>query len=404
VQPKRYSKKEHGIELDHIDAQALYVLKRLRTFGYTSYLVGGGIRDLLLKKKPKDFDIATLAKPSEIKSLFPSSILIGKRFRLAHIRFRKKIIEVSTFRSGDILNGDLITEDNIWGSPEEDVLRRDFTINGLFYDSEKEVVIDYVGGYLDIKNKLLRTIGSPLLRFKQDPVRMIRCLKFQARFAFAIDKETDLALTECKEEIIKSSPTRILEEMLRMLESGSSKSFFQLMNTHGLMQQILPEMAKVLKTKDGGIIYNYLEVVDKTIPYTPLERPVLFACLLFPLLERSLQVHRGKGFHLGDAYQKSNFLINKMFCSFFCIPRRFRIRTVELLVSHYRLTIFYKKKRGCINLFRIPEFHLVMQFIYLRSQVEVGDADLEQWVSMYEKMHKKRAKKDGLQKSGFAKS
>ena len=400
MQPKRYSKEEHGIEVNLIDSKALYILEKLRASGHVAYLVGGSVRDLLLKKKPKDFDISTSAKPNEIKALFSSAILIGKRFRLAHIRFGRKVIEVSTFRSGDIANEELITEDNIWGSPEEDVLRRDFTINGLFYDSEKEEVIDYVGGYPDSKKKLLRAIGQPFLRFKQDPVRMIRCLKFQARFGFIVDEDTRLALIECKGEIIKSAPARVLEEILRMLESGSSQSFFKLMTDHGLMQHLLPAVAEFLETSDGNAVYSYLEEADGTIlePHQPtLERPVLLACLIFPLLEKHLKVHfidREKMPHLGDIYHECNLLMDEVFGTFFRIPRRLRIRTVGLLISQYRITPFHKKKNARIRVPRIPEFNLAIQFFNLRSRLEPGMNDLlEKWTSAYEQVAEKEPPK-----------
>lgn len=400
VQPKRYPKEEHGIEINDIDPKALYILEKLRASGYTAYLVGGSVRDLLLKKKPKDFDISTSAKPEEIKTLFPSAILIGKRFRLAHVRFGRKVIEVSTFRSGDIANEELITEDNIWGTPEEDVLRRDFTINGLFFDSEKEEVIDYVGGYPDIQKKFLRAIGQPFLRFKQDPVRMIRCLKFQARFGFEVDEEARLALVDCKSEITKSAPARVLEEVLRMLESGASHNFFKLMTDHGLMQQMLPAIADFLETPDGNEVYAYLQEADGTMqePHQPtLERPVLLACLVFPLLEKHLKVHfidRGKTPHLGDIYHESNLLMDEVFKTFFRIPRRLRIRTIGLLISQYRITPFQKKKNARIRVPRIPEFNLAIQFFHLRSRLEPGMKDLlEKWTEAYEKVGETEPKK-----------
>ena len=154
MQPKSYSLEEHKIELDKVDHHALYVLEKLRAAGYQAYLVGGSVRDLLLGVKPKDFDISTSAKPEEIKKLFRNCLLIGRRFRLAHIRFGRKVLEVSTFRAGDIENEELIIRDNIWGSEEEDVIRRDFTINGLFYDSANQTVIDYVKGFPDAKKKV----------------------------------------------------------------------------------------------------------------------------------------------------------------------------------------------------------------------------------------------------------
>jgi poly(A) polymerase len=186
VQQTIYPFETHRIPKEKIDADALFVLEKLRRAGHIAYLVGGGVRDLLLNKTPKDFDISTSADPDQIRRLFRNAILIGKRFRLAHIRFGEKIFEVSTFRSGSNEADTLILRDNDWGTPEQDALRRDFTINGLFYDPHTETVIDYVGGYPDIEKRILRTIGQPFLRFKQDPVRMLRLLKFRARFGFDI--------------------------------------------------------------------------------------------------------------------------------------------------------------------------------------------------------------------------
>jgi poly(A) polymerase len=393
VQPKTYPKETHRIDVRHIDPKALYILEKLRASNHTAYLVGGSVRDLLLKKKPKDFDISTSAKPEEIKRLFPSSILIGKRFRLAHVRFGRKIIEVSTFRSGDIESEELITEDNIWGTPEEDVLRRDFTINGLFYDSEKEEIIDYVGGYPDIEKKILRAIGLPFQRFKQDPVRMIRCLKFQARFGLEVEEEARLALIDCKAEITKSAHARVLEEVLRMLESGASKNFFRLMTDHGLMQQILPALAEHLETPDGNEIYAYLQEADGTLqePHQPeLERPVLLACLAFPLMEQHLKtqfIDREKIPHLGDIYREAGLLIDTIFHTFLKLPRRLKIRTMSILISQYRITPFQKKKNPKIRIPRAPEFHLALQFFNLRCRLEPGLQEIhDQWNDVYQKV------------------
>ena len=211
MQPKIYTIDHHQISPDKIDQHAFYVIQKLREAGHKAYLVGGGVRDLLLSQSPKDFDVSTSAKPEEIRSLFRNAILIGRRFRLAHVRFGKKVIEVATFRAGETGTAELIVRDNVWGTEEEDVLRRDFTINGLFYNPESGEVIDYVGGYPDLEKRILRTIGEPEVRFSQDPVRMIRLLKFCARFNFEIERPTFEALLNCKKEILKSSSARVLE-------------------------------------------------------------------------------------------------------------------------------------------------------------------------------------------------
>jgi poly(A) polymerase len=293
VQPRNLAPDEHQIEHDQIDRDALYVISRLRHAGHQAYLVGGGVRDLLMHRKPKDFDIATAARPEQIKRLFRRCLLIGRRFRLAHVRFGdNKVIEVSTFRAGPSESDQLIVSDNVWGSPEEDVLRRDFTINGLFYDPMEQQVIDYVGGCHDLKKGVLRTIGQPEVRFRQDPVRMVRALKFRARFGLDIEPETLQALTHNHREIVKSAPARVLEELLRMLESGAAAPFFRLMAEHGFLRLLLPELDHFLKGPNAGEVNRILEAVDTLVQAKrDLSRSTLMACLVWPLCAYELRRH-----------------------------------------------------------------------------------------------------------------
>ncbi len=381
-----YHAQDHSFPIDQVDRDALYVMEKLRSAGFSSYLVGGSVRDLLLQKKPKDFDISTSAQPEEIRRLFRNSILIGRRFRLAHVRFGKKILEVSTFRSGDPESDTLILRDNEWGSPEEDALRRDFTINGLFYDPFNNTIIDYVGGFQDIQQGYLRTIGQPYLRFKQDPVRMIRLLKFQARFGFEIDQETKIALLECRGEIVKSSSARVLEELLRMLESGSSRSFFALITQHGLLQLILPSLSEFLETPEGEEVYSYLREVDTTFhaPSLPLlDRSVLLACLVFPYFQKRIRHHfleRGHTPHLGEIQQTSFDLLDEIFPEFFRLPRRFKYNLASILATQYRLTPLEKRRNTRLRIPNDPDFPIALKFLEVRSCLEPGlQKVLEEW-------------------------
>ncbi len=386
MQQKIYPAEEHGLPLDQVDREALYVMEKLRAAGYTAYLVGGSVRDLLLGKKPKDFDISTSAEPEEIKRLFRNCILIGRRFRLAHIRFGKKIIEVATFRSGDLESTDLVIRDNKWGSPEEDVMRRDFTINGLFYEPASQTIIDYVGGYPDIQRRYLRTIGQPFVRFKQDPVRMIRLLKFQARFGLDVDPDARIALLECRHEILKSSSARVLEELLRMLELGSACSFFRLMTEHGLLQLMLPALAEFLEKDEGQEIYASLQEVDVTFHEPPaplLERPVLVSCLLWPIFQRRILTRyedRGKHPHLGEIYQESIDLIDEIFHTFFQVSRRLRIGMASVLTSQFRLTPLEKRRGRHLRVPHDPDFPLALEFLKVRASLEPGlQKVVEEW-------------------------
>ena len=373
MQPKIHPPGEHTIDPNFKDKDALYVLKKLRSAGFIAYLVGGSVRDLLVQRIPKDYDISTSAKPEEIKNLFQRScILIGRRFRLAHIRFGHKIIEVATFRSGEN-DDDLIVHDNQWGTPAEDVLRRDFTINGLFYDAETNSVIDYVDGLQDIKESILKTIGEPKTRFRQDPVRMIRLLKFQARFGFKVAANVAKALVSSKDEIVKSSPARILEEILRMLESGASSVFFDLMTKSGILEYLFPCLTHFLEGDHGKEVFQYLTSADQFNLNSryPLDRAVLTSCLLYPILEHEIRVKyldKNEIPHLGDVMMLSNSLIDGFVTSSFShFPRRLSSTMSFILAMQYKMTPLSGKRHPRPKLVRNKEFHLALNFLKLRS-------------------------------------
>lgn len=384
MQPKIYFAKEHGIDLALIDLDALYVLERLRQAGFIAYLVGGSVRDLLIKKKPKDFDISTSARPEQIKAIFQRQcILIGRRFRLAHIRFGHKIIEVSTFRTGEN-DSDLIVQDNEWGTPEQDVLRRDFTINGLFYDSSNHSVIDYVGGWEDIQKHMLRIIGDPLIRFKQDPVRLLRLLKFQARYGFNIDPHTHEAIHSCREEISKSSSARILEEIFRMLESGASAPFFRLLAEHNFLSILFPRLMQAMKSPQGKMIFHYLACADQIHQHkgkNTLDRAILTSCLIYPLLEQELNQHISNKKHIphiGEITLLASTLIKEILVHAFShFPRRISSIMVSILVAQYRITPLTGKRHYREKLFRHKDFDLALKFLKLRALVDA------QYVEIY---------------------
>lgn len=374
MQPKIYHVEEHQIAPDKIDSHAFYVIQKLRQAGHAAYLVGGGVRDLLLGARPKDFDISTSAKPEEIRSLFRNAILIGRRFRLAHIRFGKKVIEVSTFRTGATEEADLIVRDNEWGSEEQDVLRRDFTINGLLYDPENQRVIDYVDGYPDLGRKILRTIGKPDVRFIQDPVRMIRLIKFCARFNFEIHHPTFEALLNCKGEILKSSSARIFEELLRMLESGSSKSFFHLLNEYGLLKPLASPLAQFLE-KPNNAALQLLGVIDDEVRKNtqPLDRSLLLAALIFPLFYEHIQEKsklQERPLHLGQIAESAHRTIDHVFHPFFNIPRRMRGIISFLMTSQFRFAPIDGKLAKRPRAPKDPFFPLALHLLKMRAAIE----------------------------------
>lgn len=372
MQPKIYTSEDHHIRHELIDPNALYVLQKLQKAGFEAYLVGGGVRDLLMRKRPKDFDISTSAKPEEIKPLFKRCLLIGRRFRLAHVHLGRNIIEVATFRSGDTENENLITHDNVWGSAEEDVLRRDFTINGLFYDPLDHKIIDYVGGFEDLKKHLLRVIGDPILRFKQDPVRMLRMQKFRARFDFHVEESAMQALDLCLEEITKSSSARIIEELFRMLESGYSASFFKLILESGLLEILFPELTHYFKEPVGEAMFTYLRAADKMNlkGERPLDRSLLAAALLYPILETQVLTSKEK-FSIGSVINAAYELIHHLFYSKFShFPRRIRAVAHFVLQMQFRLTPPHHTKHTRKAIIYQRGFSTALLFLKLRSIVE----------------------------------
>ena len=247
---------EHPISRRDIDANVLKVLYRLINADHVAYLVGGGVRDLMLGRQPKDFDVATSAHPHEIRGLFRNSRLIGRRFRLVHVFFGPYNIEVATFRRGaDRVDDDdlLIVHDNTFGTPEEDAFRRDFTVNALFYDPRTFRVLDYVGGIRDLGERRIRTIGRPELRMREDPVRMIRAVRLAAKLDFEIEPETASAIQNCAGDLVKASAPRLVEEIYRTLLLANSARALSLMEQLGLLESALPMLSHHLRQNSGGL-------------------------------------------------------------------------------------------------------------------------------------------------------
>ena len=270
--PVVYKRQDHCVSRKNIDPDALKVLYRLSSLGYTAYLVGGGVRDLLMGRKPKDFDVGTSARPNEVKRAFRNCFLVGRRFRLAHVRFGEKVIETATFRQNSQTVGEIIEhaaegplEDNTFGTPETDAHRRDFTVNGLFYDIKDFSVIDWVGGMKDIEKKIIRAIGDPAIRFREDPVRMMRAVKFAARLDFRIERGTEKAIRKLHSCILAASVPRLCEEVFRLFTYGASEKAFRMMWEFGLLGDLLPDLAAFIG-RDGGAkssTWTYLSVLDR---------------------------------------------------------------------------------------------------------------------------------------------
>jgi poly(A) polymerase len=259
VEPIVLPRSEHTLSSRDIDADALRVMSRLQEAGHTAFLVGGSVRDLLLDRRPKDFDIGTSAQPHQIKRLFRNCWIIGRRFRLAHVKFGPKTIEVATFRrnvraeesdaAGDAQPDLLVQRDNAYGTPEEDAFRRDFTVNALFYDSSNRSIIDYVGGLQDLETRVIRSIGDPVERFQEDPVRMLRAVVLAERLGFDMDPAVVAAIEELGSHIRFSAAPRLMEEYFKILRSGYAEASFSGLARAGLIEHISPEMEEGLSAE-----------------------------------------------------------------------------------------------------------------------------------------------------------
>ena len=281
-----------------LDADAVKIVRRLTRFDHRAYLVGGCVRDVLLDRKPKDFDVGTSATPRQMKRLFRNCRIIGRRFRLAHIYFQNgKIIEVATFRAlegqdpadPDAESQDLlIRDDNVFGTPEEDALRRDFTINQLFYDLSDQTVLDHADGLADLRRKLVRTIGDPDIRFREDPIRILRAIKFAARLGFEIESKTLASLRRNRLELNKAAAPRVLEEINRFCRGGAAKSSFELMGETGVLEVVFSEISKAYARRPAAwsLMLALMEYMDNGRPARlgEIRTGEILAAVLLPVL------------------------------------------------------------------------------------------------------------------------
>src|SRR3954449_12545775 len=299
VEPRIVPRDAHVVSRRDIDPDALKVLYRLRQADHTAYLVGGSVRDLLLGRRPKDFDIGTSAHPYQVKKLFRNCWIIGRRFRLAHVKFGTKVIEVATFRRqvqpGEELveppgegapgpDGHLIHRDNTFGTPEEDAFRRDFTVNALAYDIATFSIIDYVGGLEDLAARVVRSIGDPETRIKEDPVRMLRAVALASRLDFTIDPPLADAIRAHRHEIARSSPPRLIEEYYKILRAGEAERTFRSLLDIGLLEPLSAE----LHQRAGDELWESLASLDdyrRRFESTPetLTNPIVLGTLIVPL-------------------------------------------------------------------------------------------------------------------------
>ncbi len=401
---------EHCISRRDICPHTLKVLYRLARSGHIAYLVGGSVRDLLLKRQPKDFDVGTDAKPRRIKELFRNCFLIGRRFRLAHINYGDTVIETSTFRAvpeetPDSENPEaslLQRDNNTFGSPAEDARRRDFTVNALFYDIDTFSIIDHVGGLRDLEQKFIRSIGDPDVRFREDPVRMMRAVRFAARLDFDIEEATYAALLRHREEIRKAAPPRMLEEIYKLYGFDSAEASFRLLHRTGLLTILFPELEDYLARRgEDAPLWGHLRALDQGgLPVEEITPPLqLGAVLAHPILE-SLREIDADGKHR-RAMQEDVAERLAPAGERFRVPRRVadRLRRIILAQERFEPT---KKRRFSRSRFMAQEiFPEALSLYEMHIRATDGDrAKLQEWLEAYARFQAERAEETPEETAG----
>lgn len=393
------SRDQHTISRKDISDNALKVLYRLKKSGYEAFLVGGGVRDILLGLHPKDFDIATNATPEQCRKLFKNCRVVGRRFKLAHILFGKDIIEVATFRAhcdDNIKQGQegIIISDNVYGSIEEDAIRRDFTINALYYNIKDFTVHDYCSGLTDLRNKQLRMIGDPETRFREDPVRMLRAIRLSEKLGLTIEPNTLSPIAQLSHLLEQVPSARLWEEYRKMFLAGHAEKTFYALQKHDLLHKLLPATERSLHAHESfnSFIQQALRNTDNRILQELSVNPAfLIAVLLWqPLLDlaESLQ---SKGISFNDAFFKCMSKVLDSQHQKISIPRRYSLVVRDIWSLQLRLPFHHGKK--AYNIFEHPRFRAAYDFLLLRAAVDPKQQELADWWTQFQDADKEERKK-----------
>ncbi len=402
--PKVYQRSEHGISRAQVSDNALKVLYRLKKSGYQAYLVGGCVRDLLLGREPKDFDVVTNARPEQIKEVFRNCRLIGRRFRLAHIHFGREIIEVATFRGASteendvqrVLENGRLLRDNLYGTIDEDVWRRDFSVNALYYNIENFSLVDYVGGMEDHKNSTLRLIGDPEARYREDPVRMLRAVRFATKLGFTIHPDCEAPIKRLAELLPAIPPARLYDETLKLFLSGHAIQTFEQLRHYQLFGMLFPDTEKSLTVQHDGFPLTFLakalENTDKRLqegkPVTPY---FLFAALLWEPVRVAAEAKVAEGATDVAAIQEAAQEVIVRQVKRIAFPRRIGMPMREVWILQSRFN-----KRSGIRPFRLlanPRFRAAYDFLVLRAETGEADPSLAEWWTRFQEVEEVEQKR-----------
>jgi poly(A) polymerase len=398
VTPVKIARPDHSISRASISENSLKVLYRLKNAGFRALLVGGGVRDLLLGREPKDFDIATDARPEEIRQLFRNCRLIGRRFRLAHVHFGREIVEVATFRAPhrpdadgqrDADNG-MLVRDNVYGTIEEDALRRDFTVNALYYDIDDFSVIDYAQGMQDLQAGKLRLLGDPERRYREDPVRMIRAVRFAAKLGFSVALESETPLFQLGHLLEQVPSARLFEEVLKLFHGGTALETFEKLRHYDLFRYLFPETDHCLEREDEGFpltlvsrgLHNTDLRIQQNKPVTPA---FLFAILLWEPVRQGVEQLTAEGVSHFDSVHHAGGEVLARQQQRVAIPRRFSLPMREIWALQHRLD--RQQGKRALRLLGHPRFRAAYDFLLLRAEAGEADPAVARWWTEFQSEH-----------------
>lgn len=380
----------HSIALSAVSDNAIKIVQELKGAGYEAHLVGGCVRDLLLGRTPKDFDIATDAQPEEIKSLFRGCRLIGRRFRLAHVRINGEIIEVATFRAAPWLTDDVdedrihitdhgqVMRDNVYGTQQDDVLRRDFTINALYFDPQEQSVRDFVGGMIDLEQRVIRTIGDPRERLREDPVRMLRAVRFAAKLQFKIDPTVLSATAELASLLHHVPPARMLDEVIKLFHGGYALQTYEMLREFGLFRYLFPFTEQCLDGVSSNLSSLALANTDTRIKAgKPVIPAFLFACLLWDPLQADVDKLREGGMDIRRAWSIAASDAVRDQAQHVAIPRRFVIVIKDIWSLQPLLE--QRPPKSINRLLAHKRFRAAYDLMLLRTEVKEIKPEIAQW-------------------------
>jgi poly(A) polymerase len=385
---------QHNISRKSIAESALKVLYRLSKSGYRACLVGGGVRDLLLGIQPKDFDVATDATPEQVHELFKNSRIIGRRFRLVHIRFGRDIIEVATFRSQatdspktELNDQGRILRDNTFGGIEDDAIRRDFTVNALYYDIQDYSLLDYAGGLEDIENRQLKLIGDAATRYQEDPVRMLRAVRFAAKLGFEIEKSAAAAIHENGHLLAVIPPARMFDEVIKLFHSGHAAKVYEHLRQYNLLKYLVPALDEWLQNEPSELM---LDFIDQALANTdsrvnngqPVSPGFIFAVLLWPVVHlQASQIQSDRQKMIPALAQVGETVIKRQ-VRHISIPRRFSQMARDIWSSQTRFHRTQGKQPQ--RLLGYPVFRAAYDFMCIQSMVGLAPARLASWWTEYQ--------------------